>query len=137
MLEAAGYPTEKGALTRVAEHLKVPARTLSRWFNGEQNPPPDQTVNEKKGEMTDWLRDEIAHAVTAMAKVREEASYRDIGTVLGILIDKLQLLSGAPTERKEYVARTPEERADRATELFNTARTRRDGQSLVGGQHIQ
>lgn len=126
MLQAAGYPNEKGALTRIANHLHIPARTLSRWFNGEQNPPPDQTVNEKKGELTDWMRSEIYAALKEMSAARQEASYRDLGTVVGILTDKMQLLSGEPTSRDEHIARTPDERARRVAEIYDRARTRRD-----------
>lgn len=99
MLEAAGYPSEKGALTKVANHLKVPARTLSRWFNGENNPPPDNIVKEKSFELADLLRTEIDAIFQEMPKSREDASFKDLGTVAGILIDKLQLVTGGATSR--------------------------------------
>ncbi len=127
MLEAAGYPNEKGALQRIAAHLHVPTRTLRRWYIGESNPPPDNLVSQKKGELTDWIKSEVSAIFDAMPIVRGEASYRDLGTVAGILTDKLQLLSGKPTERTEHVNRTPEERANRVAELYDAARTRRDG----------
>lgn len=103
MLEAAGYPTQEGALSRVARQLQVPAMTLSRWFKGTNNPPPNNLVNEKRIDLVQALRNEANAAVTEMAQARENASYRDLGTVLGILIDKLQLLDGKPTERIETV----------------------------------
>lgn len=101
MLEAAGYPNEKGALTKTAAHIGVPARTLSRWFNGEQNPPPDQTVNEKRDELSVLLDTEIRAILGDMPEARKDASYRDLGTVAGILIDKIQLITGKPTSRSE------------------------------------
>lgn len=101
MLESQGYPDRKGALTHVANHLGIPARTLSRWFNKEQNPPPDQLVREKRGELVDLIDDEIARAFDAMNAVREDASYRDLVIGAATLIDKKQLLTGGATERTE------------------------------------
>lgn len=98
MLEAAGWPETKGALTRTAEHLGIQPRTLQRWALQENNPPPAELVSEKKAELSGLLRKEIAAALGAMDGVRPDASYRDLGTVVGILTDKLQLLTGEPTE---------------------------------------
>lgn len=98
LLEAAGFPNTEGALTRTASHLGVPITTLSRWAKGESNPPPADVVAEKRAELSSLLRQEIEGALGAMASVRGEASYRDLGTVVGILTDKLQLLTGKPTE---------------------------------------
>jgi hypothetical protein len=108
MLQAAGYPDQKGALTRVASHLDIHPRTLSRWANGEQNPPPDQMVSEKKIELTDYIDEEIQKALGAMNDVRHEASYRDLIVGLGVLIDKKQLLSGEPTSINEERSDTRE-----------------------------
>lgn len=102
MLEAAGYPDKKGALTRVANNLKVPARTLSRWFNGENNPPPDNIVSEKTFELEAFLETEVVAIFKRMPSERDEATYRELGTVAGILIDKLQLVSGKATARMEH-----------------------------------
>lgn len=100
MLEAAGYPDQKGALTRVADTLGVPARTLSRWFNGEQNPPPDQLVTDKKEELADVferaaytylhhaLKDDVVSEVSGNAAMIAAAT----------ATDKMRLLRGLPTE---------------------------------------
>lgn len=101
LLEGAGYPDKEGALSQMARHLRVPARTLSRWFNGEQNPPPDQLVNEKKADLVETINAELTSIFAAMGKARDEASYKDLTTAAGILIDKRQLLSGGATERAE------------------------------------
>ena len=99
MLEAAGYPGTKGALTAVAKKLKTPPRTISRWFNKENNPPPDRLVREKRGELVERLED--------MAHMLLDAMGVDIGengvdavraaTAMGITIDKWLLLKGEPT----------------------------------------
>src|SRR3990167_1921785 len=126
MLEAAGYPTEKGALTRTSEHLHVPAMTLMRWFRKVQNPPPNEVVTEKRAELKDFVRSELNAIFGDMPIVRADASYRDLATAAGILIDKLQLLENKPTERVEH---THEERANRITEILDAGRTRRTRQS--------
>lgn len=104
MLEAAGYPNVVGSLSRVSRETGVPARTLSRWFNGEQNPPPDRMVNNKRFDVVQALKDEVASALNEMNTARSEASYRDLGVVVGILLDKQLLLEGKPTQRIENIA---------------------------------
>lgn len=97
MLEAAGYPKRKGALTEVADRLKIPATTLRRWHLGLSNPPPAETVKKKRFELRSALRQEIEAIFGEMGHARADASYRDLGTVAGILFDKLQLLNGDST----------------------------------------
>lgn len=130
MLEAAGYPLQKGALTHVAEHLHVPAMTLSRWFKGTRNPAPNEVVTEKRIDLLDKLR-ALAHTLAdAIPDKIEDANLQQSGTVLGIVLDKVQLLEGKATERIEYdhTGLTDEGRADRIAALLDTARTRRAGQ---------
>lgn len=97
MLEAAGYPQTKGALTRVADNLHIPATTLRRWHLGISNPPPAKTVKRKRLDLRKAIQSEIQAALEEMGKARMDANYRDLGTVFGILVDKLQLLNGEPT----------------------------------------
>lgn len=97
LLEAAGYPQRKGALTQVADNLKIPATTLRRWHLGISNPPPAETVKRKRIDLRKAIRAEIDAALHEMGMARQDASYRDLGTVMGILFDKLQLLNGDST----------------------------------------
>lgn len=99
MLQAAGYPDESGALTRVAARVGVPHQTLSRWARGVGNPPPHEMVQIKKEDLEKLILKE-AHAIFEfMPDAREVANYRELATAFGILIDKLQLLTGEPTQR--------------------------------------
>jgi len=97
MLEAAGYPDREGALTAVANKVGVPARTISRWFNKEQNPPPDRVVNEKKGILVDQLENLAYKLVDVMGGAVDDAPLRELATTFGIVVDKWQLLSNKPT----------------------------------------
>lgn len=122
MLEAAGYPQTKGALQRTAEHLHVPAMTLGRWFRRSNNPPPNELVTEKRGDLKDFVRSELNAIFGDMPIVRADASYKDLATAAGILIDKLQLLENKPTEN---VNLTVEDRASRIAGILDSARDRR------------
>lgn len=98
MLEAAGYPDRKGALSHVSKHLGVPIPTLTRWVTGAQNPAPNDLVTKNRIDLADLLDTEIAAAFEAAKGVRGEATYRDLMTGIGILVDKRQLLRGEPTQ---------------------------------------
>lgn len=99
MLAAEGYPAVKGSLQRVADLLGIHARTLSRWFNGENNPPPDMLVSEKRDELSDMF-ERVAYQYLDHAtkpEVVASASARDAMTAAGIAVDKMRLLRGMPT----------------------------------------
>jgi transposase-like protein len=104
-LQAAGYPNTPGALTRIANELGVPPRTLSRWFNGENNPPPDNLVSEKKEDMAD-LFETVALKYLRHAgndDVVEGSSGRDAMMNAAVAVDKMRLLRGLPTEIVELM----------------------------------
>lgn len=103
MLEAAGYPEQKGALIRVANHLGVPESTLRGWESEEHNPPPAQLRAEKKEELTFELKNLAYELVTAMRGNIHDANLVQQATTFGIIVDKWQLLEGKPTWRGEIV----------------------------------
>lgn len=132
MLESQGYPDTKGALQRVADHLKVAESTLRGWYNKTSNPPPANIRAEKRLDFKTMLREEIEAALHTMINKREEATYKDLSTSIAIFIDKLQLLEQKPTEISEtrhsgQITLTSEQRNSRLTELLDSARTRRNG----------
>lgn len=120
MLESQGYPGTPGALTAVAKHLKVPERTLSRWFNKEQNPPPDHLVKEKRGDLVEGIRDEIEAILLQMKSERVNAEYKDLGWTFAVFVDKLQLLTGKATERAEVNVNDSRERLAHLVDRFAT-----------------
>lgn len=134
MLEAAGYPNSKGALSHVSKHCGVPQSTLKGWYTGQNNPPPTELRAEKKGELIDWINTELDSIFGVLPNKRNDASYRDLVTGIGILVDKRQLLTGKPTESIEYKNNglTDEQRVDKVVALLKTARTRADGQPIGG-----
>lgn len=127
MMEAAGFPDKKGALTQVSKATGVPHPTLSRWWHKLRNPVPEDLVQKKRYELQDLLEREIRNALLEMVYARSDASYKDLATAIGIMIDKKQLVEGKATERVEHGLITPEERRARVIELLDTARDRRTG----------
>lgn len=99
MLEAAGYPADRSHLERIAKQLRIPARTLRRWFNRQHNPPPDDVVQESKRELIDILEDVarkyLTHALSE--DVIDEATGNAAVTAAAIAIDKMRLLQGQST----------------------------------------
>ena len=101
MLEGMGYPSKKGALKAVFDHTRIPMPTLYRWFHGLNNPVSSDLVNETKIDLVAAIKRELIDLFPAMAGTRDNASYKDMATSAGILIDKLQLLEGKPTAINE------------------------------------
>ncbi len=101
MLEATGYPEKKGGLTQVSNHLGVPLSTLRGWYTEEHNPAPAEVRNVKRIDLVGELTNLLGLTFTAAQNTVEEASYKELATAIGIFVDKLQLLSGQPTERQE------------------------------------
>jgi transposase-like protein len=98
ILEGSGYPDKKGALQTVSQNLDVPESTLRGWYSSYRNPPPAKLRDEKKVDFTECIQSELQNIFQQMSKKRPDASYKDLVTGAGILIDKLQILSGGPTE---------------------------------------
>lgn len=131
MLDAAGYPEREGALSYVSGHLGVARSTLRSWHNGTHNPPPANVRHKKAIDLVTAIQSELAAIFPAMAERRIDANYRELATAAGILIDKLQLLTGKPTWRGEIIDLlnsgvitrddvVSELGDELATELFNT-----------------
>jgi hypothetical protein len=142
MLHAAGYPKAIGALRAVSRKLKVPERTLSRWFNAEQNPPPDKLVSVKKGDMADALEEVAWTLLDSMsdADAIGDASLQQRATAYAIAIDKMRLLRGLPTEivalipdvisAIQSLGQSPAEVFQRMIELAAKQRAERERNSL-------
>lgn len=124
-LEGQNYPEDKFALQRVADGLGIPSRTLRRWYDTRFDKPlPPELVQQKKVELSEAVESELQHIFAAMNTVRAEASYKDLATAAGILVDKKQLLSGKPTAINE----------DRVSDARDRLAQRLDRLASVGGQ---
>lgn len=136
MLQAAGYPERRGALMEVANHLGVSHSLIRRWYAHSQNPPSSKSVQIKMTDIVEMLKKELARAIEAMPNALPDADYLDIGKVMGIMIDKLQLLQGEATERIVYEL-SDSDRSEQIAQILNTARAREARQSANGQDIIQ
>lgn len=102
-----------GNVNGAARKLGIAESTLRSWNNDRGVHPVVANLREKKkGELADRLK-EIAHEIIdGMPDKISEASLRDSGVTLGIVLDKLQLLSGAATSRNEHRVSVLDELSD-------------------------
>jgi len=92
----------------VASNLGIPESTLRSWVNRKlaldkqpQGAELDAVVyDENKIDFIATIDNEIKHIFGEMDLKRQDAPYRDLGVVYGILQDKRQLLTGGPTENQ-------------------------------------
>jgi transposase-like protein len=129
LLQANGWPDKKGALVKTAASLDIAHQTLSRWAMKVQNPPPPELVQEKSADLATVIRTELDAIFLSLPHVRSTANYKELMTGVGILIDKLQLLQGNPTERHEHVGLSFEERNQEIATLLERARERQAAQA--------
>jgi transposase-like protein len=123
MLRAAGYPERRGALMEVANSVGVSHSLIRRWFTKEVNPPPSKIAQIKMSDIVEMLKNEVVAALQELPNARGDADYLDIGKVMGIMVDKLQLLSGEATERIVYEL-SDSDRSEQVAEILNAARAR-------------
>jgi transposase-like protein len=125
--------SNNGNLSRTERETGIPKGTLLYWRNNSTYAAPIEMQTQK----TESLRGELESvAYRLVRKLAErlndtDAGVQQLATSLGIVIDKLQLLDGKPTERTAVVneSLTDDERSARIASLFDTARTRRTGSS--------
>jgi DNA-binding transcriptional MerR regulator len=99
-LQGAGYPDNPYKLKEVAKQLRVPHRTLRRWFNNETGAPSARIVTQEKRDMSEDLRKLffklIDHALDE--DTIDEMTGQQAITSMGIVFDKMRLLMGLPTQ---------------------------------------
>ncbi len=88
-----------GNLSRTSRELNIPVTTLVDWRNGHVIPEVSDIRNENRTPLVDRLMNELTAALNLLPDKRSEASYSDLMRGVGILTDKVQLLSGADTAR--------------------------------------
>lgn len=136
MLQAAGYPERRGALMEVANHLGVSHSLIRRWHQHSQNPPPSKMVQIKKDDIILLLKKQLVAAIRELPNALPDAPYFDIARSIGIIVDKLQLLEGEPTERLALEL-SDSDRSEQVTEILNAARAREARQSANGQDFVQ
>ena len=102
-MEVLNYPNNEHAPYKIAKQKNAPhARTLRRWWRVKGEPHIDKLVEHKKRDFIEELKNLLGlHIDAAKEAVKGSEDIRAIDTGIGIIVDKLQLLQGEPTERKE------------------------------------
>lgn len=117
-----------GNVQRTARTLGIPEPTLRGWARKRGiHPTVVELHDQKKGSLADELEEIAEKLAGAMPGKVAEASLQQTATSLGIVIDKMQLLRGQPTNITDDASLTDAERATRIVRLLDAARTRRDG----------
>lgn len=117
LLDGAGYPQNVYALEEVAAHIGVSGRSLRRWWNELRPTPAADNVAVNQAAVAEIVRlnpidtDEIKSKlgdilIGLLAEVQKRINENDLGdapltqlmTGIAIAVDKVQLLSGKPTQ---------------------------------------
>lgn len=102
-METLNYPENDHAPLEIAKQKGAPSgRTLRRWWKVRNEPAVAKIVQHKKPDMIEALSNLLRlHIEAATEAVQGNEDLRALDTGIGILVDKLQLLDGQPTERIE------------------------------------
>lgn len=87
-----------GNIRKTARETGIPKSTLIAWRDSTPS-PPDEIRTQKRTELKDLIRSELDGIFAEMGVKRESASYKDLATAAGILLDKDALLNGDATSR--------------------------------------
>jgi hypothetical protein len=98
MLEAAGYPVRIGAMSQVVRELGVPESTLRSWAKQEHGAPPAKVRDRKRGELVQTLNEVAFKLLDHLGNIADTGDVKETATAFGIVVDKLQILNGEPTQ---------------------------------------
>ncbi len=115
-LKLAGWRPGEKVTASQARKVGVPHTTLRDWASGEVAAVTTADVRELEKEteatLAELFESEIRAAFGAAEGKRDRAVYRDLAWAIGVMTDKLQLISGEATERVEHIDMTPDEALD-------------------------
>ena len=102
-LEVLNYPDNEHAISKVTKRKGSPSHTtLRRWWRLKDEPPINKLVQYKKRDFVEELKNLLGlHIDAAIEAVKCSEDIRAIDTGIGIIVDKLQLLQGEPTDIKK------------------------------------
>ena len=102
-MEVLGYPDNENGPYQITKQKNAPsAITLRRWWKIKDSPSIDNLVKHKKRDFVEELKELLGlHIDAAKEAVKGHEDIRAIDTGIGIIVDKLQLLQGEPTDIKK------------------------------------
>lgn len=98
-LNDAGYPQTYGSLAKVSKEMQVSASSLITWaalagYKIDRDPQAESTL------LITLIVGELVSTFETLARKRETASYSQLSIGMGILFDKLFMLTGNVPEIK-------------------------------------
>jgi len=94
----AALDANDGNVKRTARDCGIPESTLRGWKKSRgTNDAVAELRPQKKGELADALEDIAWKIIGVLPDKIDEASVRELATLLGVALDKHQLLLGKPT----------------------------------------
>lgn len=100
LMQAEGWPQERGAIARAARTLGIPAATLASWGEQEMSDwhakraEGEKIRQAKRREIIEQIETALLQILPSLVDSIEGASLRDKAVAVGILADKLAILSG-------------------------------------------
>lgn len=132
----AALDANDGNTHKTAKQLNIPRTTLERWVEGRVSDDVPHLRQHKKRELHESLEELAYKLVAVMPEKIDEANLQQSAVALGVVIEKMQLLRGDPTERLEHTL-TDAERVSRINTLLDAARARRDGRTADDSEYVQ
>lgn len=125
-----------GKLRKTARETGIPVATLSGWRDADRSGVRTEKKEAAEQALADLYESLAREACGLLPSAMKRAEAKELGTIVGILTDKMQLLRGQPNSiTKDVSTYTPEQRRKRIDELLNGRRgDRAHGSAGSGGE---
>lgn len=106
-------------LSRTSKELGIPVATLESWSKRKTHPEASENSEAKKGPLADHLEAIAWKLADSMPDKLKDAELRDVAVSLGVIVDKMQLLRGRPTDitKNDPTGLSDDEIRDRIEEI--------------------
>lgn len=102
-LLSAGYPFRRGAIRYTQDKTGIHNSHLKRWFMDVEKYIGYDNLKSEIMKLEELLETEIEAIFTELKAKRENATFKDLGIINGIFIDKLVALQGGVSSRTETI----------------------------------
>lgn len=130
----AAVETNGGNVKGTSTELGIPTSTLEYWNKGGLHPDIAKIRDEKRGVLADGLEEIAWLIIGLLPKTLMEAPAKDQGIILGIVVDKLQVLKGLPNSIAGQSGLTDEQIDSRLRSWADSVRKRITANGNPGGK---
>lgn len=126
-----------GNVRKTARELGLPWSTLRSWRDNDRAVSCTQKKEQAEQALADLYESLAREACGLLPSAMKRAEAKELGTIVGILTDKMQLLRGQPNSiTKDVSTYTPEQRRKRIDELLNGRRGDRASGAAGSGSEL-